>query len=101
MHQNLPYFGNTKTHVVLLYFSFSAMLLYFPPNECPGLSKNMINFNVFHWGISSSINILFLMSDLQIMQYTCISIQYSHYNMIHISIEELQVKTRPQTSKSK
>ena len=34
--QNLPYFWKKKTHVV--FFIFHFVLLYFFPNECPGLS---------------------------------------------------------------
>ena len=36
--QNLPYFWNTKTHVV--FFVFHFVLLYFFPNECPGLCQH-------------------------------------------------------------
>ena len=36
--QNLPYFWNTKTHVV--FFLFHFVLLYFFPNECPGLCQD-------------------------------------------------------------
>ena len=36
--QNLPYFWNTKSHVVFLVFHF---MLLFPPNECrPGLCRH-------------------------------------------------------------
>ena len=81
MLQNLPYFGNTKTHIVFFVFQFA--LIYFFPNECPVLcwherknkvarnekrkklcrfsySKNMANFEAFHQVISSSINLFFL-----------------------------------------
>ena len=33
--QNLPYFWNTKTHVVFSFFISCYFI--FPPNECPGL----------------------------------------------------------------
>ena len=36
--QNLPYFWNTKTHVV--FFVFHFVLLYFFLNECPGLCRH-------------------------------------------------------------
>ena len=36
--QNLPYFWNMKTHVV--FFVFHFVLLYFFPNECPGLCRH-------------------------------------------------------------
>ena len=38
MLQNLPYFWNMKIHVV--FFVFHFMLLYFFPNECPGLCRH-------------------------------------------------------------
>ena len=44
MLQNLPYFWNTKTHMVF-YFIFFFILCYFtffPPNECPGLSQHRL-----------------------------------------------------------
>ena len=36
--QNLPYFWNTKTHV--LFFVFHFVLLYVFPNECPGVRRH-------------------------------------------------------------
>ena len=89
MLKNLPYFCNMKTHVV--FFIFQFQLLYFFPNECPGLCrqqtreknqhqmknekklyrfsyyKNMANFEAFHWNISSFINLLFLKSDISLI----------------------------------
>ena len=42
MLQNLPYFWNTKIHVV--FFVFHFVLLYFFPNECPGLCRQYGKF---------------------------------------------------------
>ena len=55
---NLPYFWNTKTHIV--FFIFHFVLLYFSPNECPGLCRHRP-------GHSLSINFLFLKSDWLIL----------------------------------
>ena len=85
--QNLPYFIYTKTQSCFFHFSFRATL-FFPlmnalvyvdidireknkvaRNEKRknlhefSYSKNMANFEMFCWVISSSINLLFLKSD--------------------------------------
>ena len=89
MLQNLPYFWNMKTHIVIFHF----MLLYFFPNECPDLcrhrtghslgekikqhkmknkkklrgfsySKRMANFEAFRWNFSSGTNPEIVRSDV-------------------------------------
>ena len=68
--QNLPYFWNTKTYAV---FSFCATLVFTGKNKVArnekrkklhgfSYSKRMVNFEAFHWNISSSINLYFLKS---------------------------------------
>ena len=89
---NLPYFWNTKTHVHCYFrFSFRATL-FFPLMDVlvyvdidqgihQGINKvvqnnkktekicsrNMANFEAFHWAISSSINMISMKSVLQIL----------------------------------
>ena len=43
--QNLPYFRNTKTDVVV-FFLFA--LLFFSPNECPGLCPGLCQHRLGH-----------------------------------------------------
>ena len=80
MLQNLPYFWNTKNQSHKKSF-FHFVLLYFSPNECPGLCQHMgqnkvarnekrkkklhkfsyfyaAKFEGFRWNIFSSINLL-------------------------------------------
>ena len=49
MLQNLPYFWNTKTHVVFLFF-ISCYVLYFFYNECPGLCEHRPQADIQSFG---------------------------------------------------
>ena len=65
MLPNLPYFWNTKTHVVFFVFHFVLCTLFSLMNALVYVylySKSMENFEAFHWNFSSSINLLFLKS---------------------------------------